>query len=503
MLPIVVMQSINKTFGQIRALRNANFDLRKGEIHAIVGENGAGKTTLMRILYGMESADSGIIKVKGVKRTISSPKVAIKLGIGMVHQHPHVVPSLSVLENITLGIEPSRYGVYSQKTAVQKVNRILKKFNFVFLYPLSSRVETLPIGLQQRVGIIRSLYRGADILIFDEPTSVLTPQEVEELFSILRSLKDEGHSIIYISHKLPEVLEISDRITVLRHGVVQGEVSREEADVPLLTHLMIGHDLPIIKRKGPVGQASVALRIERMTVLDDLGLPAVKEVTLSVHSGEILGIAGVEGNGQREFAEAIAGVRPLKKGHILLKGIDITNYSVSDRYKLGLTYIPPQREFEGSIRDFTIAENLIPTRVSSPPISKFGVLQRKEIIKFSELLIEQYNIDGKVHTKAGNLSGGNLQKILIARALQGSPKVILAYTPTRGVDVGAIHFIHTELLRQREEGCAIILISNDLDEIFAISDRIVTFYEGQVTGDLPITKADREHVGSLMLGKGE
>lgn len=493
------MRDIAKSFGTLKALQDVSLTLEPGEIHALIGENGAGKTTLMRILYGMELPDAGTIELDGRPHVIDGPQAAIRLGIGMVHQRLKLLPSLTVLENVVLGVEPQKTGLLDREAARQRIGRITK--SFPFKADLDAPVGSLPIGLQQRVEIIKVLYRGARILIFDEPTSVLTPQETEGLFGILAALRDEGKSIIYISHKLWEVLRISDRITVLRRGVVQGVLPTGQATTDALTRMMVGHELVPLERSQRATPSTIVLSLTDIDVHDDTGMRAIQNLTLHVSAGEIIGIAGVEGNGQRELAEIIAGTRLPTAGRIRMMNVDITRLPVTRRRELGLAFIPEDRDREGIIGDFSIAENLIGSRLASPPVSRWGILQPRAIQDMARELIDRFSIwGGGPAARARNLSGGNLQKVVVARELTGTLRVILACHPSRGIDVNATRFIHQELLRLRDEGCAILLISGDLDEIFALSDRIITLYEGSITGDFPARQASREQVGLGMLG---
>lgn len=497
--PAVSMRNISKSFGTLKALQDVSLTLKSGEIHALIGENGAGKTTLMRILYGMDLPDTGTIELDGRPRVIDSPQNAIRLGIGMVHQRLKLLPSLTVLENIVLGVEPQKHGFLDHETARQRIREITK--SFPFKTDLDIPVGSLPIGLQQRVEIIKVLYRGARILIFDEPTSVLTPQETEDLFSILATLRDAGKSIIYISHKLWEVLRISDRITVLRRGVVQGVLPTSQATTDALTRMMVGQELVPLEHSQRATRSTIVLSLADIDVRDNTGMRAIKNLTLHVRAGEIIGIAGVEGNGQRELAEIIVGTRLPAAGQIRMMNVDITHLPVAKRRELGLAFIPEDRDREGVIGDFSIAENLISSRLTKPPVSRWGILQPRAIQDMACNLIDRFSIrGGGPATRARHLSGGNIQKVVVARELIGTPRVILACHPSRGIDVNATRFIHQELLRLRDEGCAILLISGDLDEIFTLSDRIVTLYEGRITGDFPARRTSREKVGLAMLG---
>jgi len=502
--PRLVMRNISKRFGAVQALSDVHFEVAQGEIHALVGENGAGKTTLMRILCGLERADSGTVELDGRPVNIPDPEAAHRLGIGMVHQRFKLIPSLTVAENVILGSEPHRRGVLDRRAAYAEVAR-LGKVHHLQVDP-GARVGDLSVGLQQRVEILRLLYRKARILIFDEPTAVLTPQETVQLFNILRSLKEQGATIIYISHKLWEVLQISDRVTVLRRGVVQGVLPTREADAALLTRLMVGQDItPVaVEASEPPASREPLLTLHDVWAIDDQGLPAVKGVSLTVAQGEIVGIAGVEGNGQRELAEVILGTRPAVRGRLMLLNNDITHLPTWRRRLLGLGFIPEDRDREGVSLDFSLADNAIATRIRSRAFARGGFLSPQAAAEFCRGLLREFNVVAPgPGTLARNLSGGNLQKFIVGRELSFSPKVLVAAHPSRGVDVGATRFLHERLLALRSQGTGILLISGDLDEILALSDRIAVMFRGEMVGLLPRSEATRDRVGALMLGRRE
>lgn len=514
------MWGIFKQFGPVVALQGVDFDVRSGEVHALVGENGAGKTTLMRILYGMEQADAGCIELDGRPVAIPNPEVAQRLGIGMVHQRFKLIPTLSVVENVVLGREPGRWGLIDRRRARQEVAAIAREHGMEV--DLDARVGSLPVGVQQRVEILKLLFRRADVLVFDEPTSVLTPQETRALFQTIRNLKAQGKAVVYISHKLWEIMEIADRITVLRRGVRQGTVERSEASSALLTRLMFGEELPTsnggrweesdgrealpeLARHGSRGAAEMRLLwLHDVTAADDRGVRVLNGITLELRAGEILGIAGVEGNGQRELAEVIAGTRPVIAGRIVLAGHDVTAWPPRWRREAGLAYIPEDRDAEGVGPDLSVADNLIAVGYYRRPLSRYGVLSGRAISSFCRERIQRFGVRAAgLAAAARTLSGGNLQKLVVAREAGESPRVLVAAHPTRGVDMGAIRSIHRTLLELRESGTGILLISGDLDEILALSDRVATIYRGRITGVLARDEADRERVGALMLGAEE
>lgn len=502
--PKLVMRNISKRFGTVQALRDVNFQVAQGEIHALVGENGAGKTTLMRILCGLEHADSGTVELDGHPVDIPNPETAHRLGIGMVHQRFKLIPNLTVAENVILGSEPHRRGILDRRAASAEVARLGREHHLEV--DPEAKVGNLSVGLQQRVEILRLLYRKARILIFDEPTAVLTPQETEQLFRILRTLKEQGVTVIYISHKLWEVLQISDRVTVLRRGMVQGVLPTSEADAAQVTRLMVGQDVaPVANETSePAVHREPLLTIQDVWTTDDRGLPAVKGVSLTVAPGEIVGVAGVEGNGQRELAEVILGTRPAIQGRLMLSHSDITRLPTWRRRLMGLGFVPEDRDREGVSLEFSLADNAIATRIRSRAFSRWGFLFPKAAAVFCRRLLGEFSVAAPgPRTLASSLSGGNLQKFIVGRELSFSPKVLVAAHPTRGVDVGATRFLHERLLALRSQGTGILLISGDLDEILALSDRIAVMFRGTIVGLLHRSEATRDRVGALMLGRRE
>lgn len=495
----ISVRGISMSFGAVQALAGVDFDLDEGEIHALVGENGAGKTTLMRVLDGLIQPDQGSIEVAGTSVHIPDPQAASRLGIGMVHQRFQLHPSLTVLENVVLGAEPQHYGLFGRRRARTRVSELADRHGFDI--DPDAPVSALPVGARQRVEILKVLHRGADYLIFDEPTSVLTPQEAEGLFGIIRSLKADGKSIIYISHKIWEVLEVSDRISVLRRGRNAGELLTSEASSEAIAERMVGHEVPALRREGGGEPGGARLEAEGLTVKDDRGIITVHDLDLRVGEGEIVGIAGVEGNGQRELIEALSGLRSPESGRVRLGGADVTSLGMYERRRRGLALIPEDRDREGVCATFTISENLLGNRYREAPYAVAGSIRTRPLRELSEELIERYGIRAEgPSTPVGNLSGGNVQKVVVARELSGRPAVVLAVHPSRGIDIGAMHAVHQELLNLASEGSAVLLASGDLDEIFALSDRILTIFEGSITGELEASQASREEVGRLMLG---
>lgn len=495
----VKMRGITKRFPGVLANDDVDFDVHASEVHALLGENGAGKSTLMKVLYGMYQQDEGDILVNDKAVKIHSPTDAIKLGIGMIHQHFMLVPTLTVAENVALGL-PSSRGPLTDLERVSK--RILELANMYGLrIDPDAFIWQLSVGQQQRVEIIKALYRGADLLILDEPTAVLTPQEVDELFGIMRQMVSDGYGLIFISHKLHEVIEISHRVTVLRNGKKIGTRPTSEIDKRKLAEWMVGHSIDFITTTNQAKCGPVRLKLVDISCESDRGTKGLQNINLELCAGEILGIAGVSGNGQRDLAEVIAGLRVPTSGNIYLEGEDITG---SDTYELinkMLSYIPEERMRDGMIKEFSVAENMILREHDQPKFSENGFLKLKDIEKHTKQLIDQYQIKTPSQkTLVKSLSGGNIQKIVLARELSRKPRTIIAAQPTRGLDIGAAEYVREQLIIQRNEGTAVLLISEDLDEIFALSDRIAVIYEGKIMGILSREDATKEKVGLLMAG---
>jgi simple sugar transport system ATP-binding protein len=500
--PMLEMRGIVKRFPGVLASDNVDFDVYPGEVHALLGENGAGKSTLMKILYGLYHQDEGEVRLHGEPVRIHSPTDAIDHGVGMIHQHFMLVETLTVAENVALGL-PSSRGVL---TDLDKVAGHIEEVGERYGLRVDPKavVWQLAVGQKQRVEIIKALYRDARLLILDEPTAVLTPQEVDQLFVTLRQMADDGRGLIFISHKLHEVLALSNRITVLRHGRVTGEVPTEGATRQSLAEMMVGRAVKLAPDKPEVEVGAPALRIEGLTVVGDRGLDSVKNLYMEVNAGEILGIAGVSGNGQPELAQAIAGLREVSSGTIEIGDTDVTNKRPIDVRNAGLSYVSEGRMVDGAIADFTVTENLLLVDHKDENFVSRGLFDFKTIREHSQTLVDEYAVKTpNLETPATNLSGGNIQKLILARELSGDPTVLVASQPTRGVDIGAAEYIHKRLVDQRGAGTAILMISEDLDEVFALSDRIAVIYEGEIVGIVHPDDVTREEIGLMMAGAAE
>jgi general nucleoside transport system ATP-binding protein len=497
---VLEMRGIVKQFPGVLANDDVSFDLTRGEVHALLGENGAGKSTLMNILYGLYKPDAGAILVNGKEESFSSAKDAIERGLGMVHQHFMLIPVMTVAENIVLATEPTEAGVFlDYAEARRQVSELAQQFGFGI--DPDARIEDITVGQQQRVEILKALYRRADILILDEPTAVLTPQEATELFAILRNLQREGMSIIFITHKLNEVLEIADRITVLRRGRVIDTVPREGATEDSLARMMVGRDVLLRVDKPPASPGDVALEVTDMHVHDDRGIEKVRGISLRVRTGEIVGIAGVDGNGQTELIEALTGLRKRTSGTIVVDGKEVSSHA-SPRAILesGVGHIPEDRHRYGLVLDFTLAENAALHDYRYAPDSRFGWLRPGILAQRTTRLIKEFDVrGGNAQTKARSLSGGNQQKLVAAREVDRDPKVLIAAQPTRGLDVGAIEFLHRRLVEERDQGRAILLVSLELDEVLSLSDRILVIYEGEIVAE-HTSGVTEEEIGIEMLG---
>lgn len=500
MKTILKMQGITKQFGVFKANDDIDLEVNEGEIHALLGENGAGKSTLMNILYGLYSPTSGEIFIKGKKVTIDSPLKAIDLGIGMIHQHFMLIPAFTVLENVILGSEPTKRAFLDLQEARSRIIELAKRHSL--RVDPDAKVSNLSVGLQQQVEIIKALYRNADLLILDEPTGVLTPQENVELFETLRSLAKNGHSIIFISHKLDEVLEISDRVSVLRRGKKIATVNTKDVSKQELARLMVGREVVFNVNKEPVVPGKELLQIKDLHVTGERLASTLKGISFSVREGEIVGVAGVDGNGQTELIEAIAGLRKVESGQIIVNGVDITNKSPKEILEQKVCLIPEDRKEVGSVNKFNLAENAILRNHCKKPFANKLFINFKEVNRHTDNLIKEYDIRaaGK-EMQANLLSGGNLQKLILAREINMKPQVLLAMHPTRGLDVGAIEFIQKKLLEQRSKGIGILLVSTELDEIMNLSDRIIVMCNGIITGILEQKDADIELIGRLMAGE--
>ncbi len=500
--PVLELRGITKRFPGVLANDHVDFDLRKGEVHALLGENGAGKSTLMNILYGLYKPDEGEIYLNGRPVEIDSPHKAIELGIGMVHQHFMLIPVMTVAENIALASEPTKAGILLDTAAAERRVRDLAE-QFKFHIDPHARVQDITVGQQQRVEILKALYRGADILILDEPTAVLTPQEAAELFEILGNLKREGMSIIFISHKLNEVLEIADRITVLRRGKKIDSVLREGATEEGLARMMVGREVLLRVAKTAATPGEAMLQVQDLHALDDRGLEAVRGMSFEVRAGEIVGLAGVDGNGQSQLVEVLSGLRRPVSGRVAVGGTDVTGAGARAILDRGVGHIPEDRQRRGLVLDFTLAENLALHDYDKEPNSRFGWLFPSALVRRARKLLEQFDVrGGGPHTRASALSGGNQQKVVLAREIARNPRVLLAAQPTRGLDVGAIEFVHRRLVETRDQGEAVLLVSLELEEILSLSDRILAVYEGQIVGEYG-SDATEEELGIAMTGGGK
>jgi simple sugar transport system ATP-binding protein len=496
------LKGITKLFPGVIANERVDFDVRAGEVHALLGENGAGKSTLMKVLYGMYEPDEGEIWLNGKPVSIKSPIDAIDLGIGMIHQHFMLVDTITVAENVALGLPSSR----GPLTDLDRVSERILELGEIYGLEVDpdAYIWQLAVGQRQRVEIIKALYRGAALLILDEPTAVLTPQEVDEFFGTLRQMVGDGHSVIFISHKLHEVLDISNRVSVLRDGKLVDSCETAGCTKASLAEMMVGREVILQPDRAEITRGDVRLVLKNVHAQSDRETPALRGVDLEICSGEILGLAGVSGNGQRELAEVITGLRPATQGQVILEGQDITNSLpgvVTDEH---LAYIPEERMKDGVIQEFSVAENMILRDHAKEPFSRNGFLALRVVGRFADNLIKNFQIKTPSRdTRAKSLSGGNIQKVVVARELSRDPRVLIAAQPTRGVDIGATEYIHSLLMEQREQGIAILLISEDLDEILALSDRIAVIFEGQIMGVVDSDKATAEQLGLLMAGVKE
>jgi simple sugar transport system ATP-binding protein len=497
----VEMRQIRKFFPShnVTASDNVTFSVQKGEVHALVGENGAGKTTLMNILYGLIHADAGEILVDEQPVHIGHPNDAIKLGIGMVHQHFKLVPSFTIAENIMLGIEPNRAGFINGKTEAEAVRELAASFGLP-IEP-NARVADLSVGMQQRVEILKSLQRQARILILDEPTAVLTPQEVRELYSVIRKLAKEGRTVILITHKLLEVKDVADRVSVMRRGKMVGTYNVADVSIHELANLMVGREVVLQVDRTPAQPKDTVLQVDNALVAGIGGIPAVIGASFDVRAGEILGIAGVSGNGQTELVEAIAGLRSLDGGRCILLGRDISHDKVRLRRERGMAHIPEDRMIMGLNLTTNLDENVVVTEYADAPYSTRGVLHFKPIREFAQRIVDTFQVrSARVGEQIRTLSGGNLQKVVLGRELAGSPKLIIANQPTRGLDVGSIEFVHKTLIKERDAGAAILLISVELEEILSLSDRVAVMFGGRIVGTLAGAEMNEQTIGILMAG---
>lgn len=496
---VIEMLNIRKEFPGIVANNNITLQVKPGEIHALLGENGAGKSTLMNVLFGLYQPEKGEIKVRGNIEKITNPNVANELGIGMVHQHFMLVDKFTVTENIILGKEITSKGKIDLKEAEKVVSEISKKYG-LSVDP-KAKIADISVGMQQRVEILKTLYRGADILIFDEPTAVLTPQEIAELIQIMGKLIKEGKSIILITHKLKEIMEVCDRVTVIRKGEGIGTLNVSETNPDELASLMVGREVTFKTEKTEAKPKEASLEIQSLTVKDSRNIAVVDNLNLTVRKGEIVGIAGVDGNGQTELVEAIAGLRKVEKGSILLNNKEITKLNTRKVTESGIGHIPQDRHKHGLVLDFTIGENMVLQTYYQQPYSKTGLMKKKAIYDQANRLIEEYDVrTPSEYTPARALSGGNQQKAIIGREVDRNPDLLIASQPTRGLDVGAIEFIHRKLIDQRDQGKAVLLVSFEMDEIMNVSDRIAVIFEGKIIAMVDPKETTEQELGLLMAG---
>lgn len=494
------MQGIVKRFPGVLANDHVNFDVTAGEVHALLGENGAGKSTLMKQLYGLYHPDEGQIIFDGQPQVIHSPKDAIQLGIGMIHQHFMLVDSLTVAENVALGLPSSRGILTDLDRVTKRINELARVYG-LDVEP-DAYIWQLSVGQQQKVEIVKALYRGAALLILDEPTAVLTPQEVDDFFVTLTQMAKDGHALIFISHKLHEVMAFTNRVTVLRDGRNVGTINTKDTNKTLLAEMMVGRQLNLNRPRKPVEFGHPRLKIENISSLSDRGTPALKNVNLEVNAGEVLGLAGVSGNGQPELAQVITGLRPSTSGKIFIEDEEVTGMSPMEIINKGVAYIPEKRNVDGLIKEFSVAENLIMRDLDQDIYSKNAFLKMDNIAKQSAQMVKSFNVKTpSIETPIKSLSGGNAQKVILAREISRKPKVLIAAQPTRGVDIGATEYIHDRIIEQRGEGTATLLISEDLDEIFALSDRIAVIFHGEIMGVVDRKDATLQQIGLMMAGE--
>ncbi|MCX7771570.1 MAG: ABC transporter ATP-binding protein [Clostridia bacterium] len=503
---VVEMHNIRKEFPGIVANDDITLTLKQGEVHALLGENGAGKSTLMSILFGLYQPDGGVIKVRGKEVKIGNPNVANDLGIGMVHQHFKLVHNFTVTENIILGLEPKNLGMFVDiRKAALRIKELSQQYGLnVDPY---AKIEDVSVGMQQRVEILKMLYRNADVLIFDEPTAVLTPQEIHDLMGIMKNLIKQGKSIILITHKLKEIKAVADRCTVIRRGKYIGTVNVKETDEAEMARMMVGREISFTVDKKEQEKGEAILSVKNLSVMSNRKVLGLKNFSIDVHRGEILGIAGVEGNGQTELVEAITGLRHTESGRILLKGSDITKTTIRNRIRSGLAHIPEDRQKRGLVLDYTVEDNMVLEIYDTLPYSKNGLLQRQAIREHAEKVIQDFDVRSGQGAEAiaRSLSGGNQQKAIVGREVELNPDLLIAVQPTRGLDVGSIEYIHKRLVEQRDNGKAVLLVSLELDEILNLSDRIAVVNSGELVGIVNASETNENEIGLMMAGvrKGE
>lgn len=495
----VEMLNITKKYPGVIANNNVSLMVKQGEIHGLIGENGAGKSTIMKILYGMDEPDEGFVKLFGEEIKIKSPQMAINLGIGMVHQHFMLMPNLTVLQNIILGRPPKKNFLIDNTAAKERINHIINKYELNV--NLDAKISQISVGQKQRVEIIKALYRDAKILILDEPTAVLTPNETDKLMDILRKLKEQGCTIIFITHKLREVMAITDRVTVMRKGMVTGSSDTCDTNTKELSKLMVGREVDLTVKMNEYHPMDQVLKVDKISALDKSGALALRQVSFDVKAGEIVGIAGVEGNGQTELIEVIAGMIKLENGEIILNGKKIKKYSIRRRREMGMSHIPEDRLKVGVSKECTIKDNIILGRYYQKPYCKNGIIDNRKLYQFSEKLCKDFLVKTPDSSyKLNTLSGGNMQKVIFAREVETNPNLLIAAQPTRGVDIGAIEYIHNRIAQLRDEGKAVLLVSAELDEILALSDRIFVMYEGEITAEFKRGDPGLSQIGMYMMG---
>ncbi|MDR3215230.1 MAG: ABC transporter ATP-binding protein [Bacilli bacterium] len=500
MTNVIEMINITKEFPGIKAVDAVSFELKKQEIHALLGENGAGKSTLMSVLFGLYQAEEGIIKVNNKEVKIDSPNIANDLGIGMVHQHFKLVDDFTVVENIILGYEPTKGMVLDINKAQEKIMALSEKYH-LNVEP-DAKIENISVGMQQRVEILKMLYRNNDILIFDEPTAVLTPQEIEELMKIMKALIKEGKSIILITHKLKEIKMVADRCTVLRRGKYIGTVDVTTTNTNEMANMMVGREVDFGVSKDECQPGDIVLKVNNLSMFNDKKFKVVDDISFEIRRGEIYGLAGIEGNGQTDLVYGITGLKKVNDGQIILNNIDITNIGVKKRFDIGLGHIPEDRHKHGLILDFNMAQNMVLHTYNKKPYQNNGIIIENEIVKLTDQLINDFDIRSSLGAKTmvRQMSGGNQQKVIIAREIHLSPDLLVIVQPTRGLDVGAIEYIHKQIIKERDKGKAILLISLELDEVMNLSDRIAVIYQGKIMGEVNPKETDEKQLGLMMVG---